>query len=485
MIDLHRNEEVLEKSVQRARERNILLPTLHQMAHPEEVPEKIKEKLKHTDLWAVDPVNLFRITWKNEPREQGGGYGNVNYLEFPPELTGVPAKIIALTGKWFPTGCHKVGASFGCLAPRLVTGQFDPSFHRAVWPSTGNFCRGGAYNSALLGCRAVAILPEDMSRERFEWLHSIAGEVIKTPGGESNVKQIFDTAAEMKRTQPDVMVFNQFEELGNHLWHYSVTGPALEEAVKDCGGRLAGCCFTSGSGGTLGAGDYLKEAFPGSRLAVGEALQCPTLLENGYGEHQIEGIGDRHVPWIHNVKNTDMVMAIDDRDCMALLRLFHEEAGREYLVREAGVPKELVDKLGLLGISGIANLLCAIKFARYYELTSKDVVATVLTDSAAMYQSRLEEMASRQGDYTLVRAVACHAGVLLGQKTDALLELSYYEKKRIHNLKYYTWIEQQGRCVEELNQQWYDAEEYWGGVHQQKEEIDRCIREFNTAVGLV
>jgi len=485
VIDLTVNETWLAHGVERARERQIIIPTFRELAHPEEIPEKIKRRLTEVGLWDLNSLNLFRITWKNQPMQRGGLYGDVNYLEFPPELTGVPCKIVALAGKWFPTGCHKVGAAFGCLTPRLVTGQFDPTLHKAVWPSTGNYCRGGAYNSALLGCEAVAILPEGMSRERFDWLSAIAGEVVTTPGGESNVKEIFDKTWELRTTRDDVIIFNQFEELGNHLWHYLVTGPALQEAVAKVGGRFAGACFTSGSAGTLGAGSYLKEVFPRSKLAVGESLQCPTLLNNGFGDHRIEGIGDKHVPWIHDVKNTDLVIAIDDEDSQNLLRLFNKEEGRDYLVREAWTPRETVERLDLLGISGIANLLCCIKFAKYYELTARDVVATVLTDSVELYGSRIRELDEQQGPYSLNRAAADFAGHLRGVRVDNMEELTYQSRKRIHNLKYYTWIEQQGRELAELNAQWYDHDDYWDNVHRQARDIDELIREFNEAAGLL
>ena len=253
MIDLTVNKEALERNIQKARENRIVIPTYRQMKDPETIPGKIKDKLAKTGLWDVDPVNLFRITWKNEARESGGLYQAVpNYVELPPELTGVNARIVALVGKWFPTGCHKVGASYGCLVPRLVTGQFDAGYHKAVWPSTGNYCRGGAFNSKLLGVHGVAILPAEMSRERFDWLHSIGAEVIATPGCESNVKEIFDKTNELKG-DPQYMIFNQFEEMGNHLWHYQVTGDAIAtvfEAIKRPGDRMAGACFTSGSATT-------------------------------------------------------------------------------------------------------------------------------------------------------------------------------------------------------------------------------------------
>ena len=487
MIDLSINKEKLAHNVQVARENHIILPTFAQMRDPQKVPEKVKKALKNVGLWDVNPLNLFRITWHNEPTMEGGQYGGVNFIELPSVLTGVKARIIVLCGKWFPTGCHKVGASYGCLAPRLVTGQFDATYNKAVWPSTGNYCRGGAFNSKLLSCSSVAILPAEMSKERFDWLSKIAGEVIATPGCESNVKEIFDKTWELRRTREDVVIFNQFEEMGNALWHYQVTGSAIQEAyetIKTDKTRFAGACFTSGSAGTMSAGDYLKEQYPYSKLAVGEALQCPTLLNNGFGGHRIEGIGDKHVPWVHNVKNTDMVIAIDDEDSQNLLRLFNTEQGHKYLKEEVGVPQATIDQLSLLGISGIANVLCCIKFAKYYELTENDVVATVGTDSAIMYESRITELDEQQGAYTQLKAARDYCEHMHGIRTDSMLELSYEARKRIHNLKYYTWVEQQGRTVDELNAQWYD-ENYWKGIHAQADDLDALINAFNQETGVL
>ncbi|MCD6184025.1 MAG: pyridoxal-phosphate dependent enzyme, partial [Thermovirga sp.] len=458
MIDLTINEEQLRRTVERAREKGIVIPTFEQMKDPDKIPEKIKERLKDVGLWDVNPLNLFRITWKNEPKSKGGLYDGVNFMELPSELTGVKARIIALVGKWFPTGAHKVGATFGCLVPRLVTGQFDPTTQKAVWPSTGNYCRGGAYNAQLLGCESIAILPEGMSKERFEWLKSVAGEVIATPGSESNVKEIFDKSWELRRTRDNVVVFNQFEEMGNHLWHYEVTGHAMEEVVEQVSGpkdKLFGLALTSGSAGTLGCGDYMKDVYPASKLAVGEALQCPTLLMNGFGAHRIEGIGDKHVPWIHNVKNTDMVIAVDDADSMAMIRLFNEPIGKEFL-KEQGVPEDVVDNLHLMGISSAANVIMAIKMAKYYELTEKDIILTVFTDSMELYGSRIKELEEEFGPYTKVQAAVDFEKHIMGLSVDWMKELTYYDKKTIHNLKYYTWIEQQGKDLDELNAQWYD-----------------------------
>ena len=488
MIDLRINKEGLAHNIQKAKENNIIIPTFAQMQNPELIPEQIKAKLTNVGLWDVNPLNLFRITWKNEPKETGGLYQKVpNYIEFPSELTGVKARIVAMVGKWFPTGCHKVGASFGCLVPRLVTGQFDATYHHAVWPSTGNYCRGGAFNSKLLACDSVAILPAEMSKERFDWLKSIAGQVIATPGCESNVKEIFDKTWELKQ-DPSMMIFNQFEEMGNPVWHYNVTGEALStvyESIRRPDDRLFGCAFTSGSAGTMSAGDYLKDHYPTVKVAVGEALQCPTILNNGFGGHRIEGIGDKHIPWIHNVKNTDMAIAIDDEDSQRLLRLFNKEDGKKYLRETLGLSDELVEKLSWLGISGIANLLCCIKMSKYYELTENDVVMTVLTDSAVMYQSRISELDEMHGAYDAREAALDHNIHMLGLKTDNLMELTYADRKRIHNLKYYTWVEQQARDVHDLNALWYDTKGTWDAVHAQAKEMDELINEFNEATGLL
>ena len=197
--------EVVNRTAARCRERGIVIPTFAQLRNPKTVPRAIKEELSQVGLWDVNPLNLFRITWKNDVKT--GLYGDVNYIEIPQAITGVKARIIGLVGKYFPTGTHKVGAAFGCLVPRLVCGEFDPSVHKAVWPSTGNYCRGGAFDCALLDCTAVAILPEEMSRERFEWLKEIGAEVILTPGCESNVKEIYDKCWELKK-DPINFIFN-------------------------------------------------------------------------------------------------------------------------------------------------------------------------------------------------------------------------------------------------------------------------------------
>lgn len=484
-IDLTVNKESLDRTVERMRKQNIILPTFAQMKNPELIPGKIKDELRNIGLWDVHPRNLFRITWHNQPVEKGGGFGDANYLELPSSLTGTKARVIGLVGKWFPTGAHKVGAAYGCLVPRLVTGQFDPTTQKAVWPSTGNYCRGGAYDSALMACESIAILPQGMSRERFDWLRNIASEVIATPGTESNVKEIFDKCWELRKSGQDLMIFNQFEEFGNYMWHYELTGHAIEEVIKKVirpGDNYRGVALTTGSAGTIASGDYLKQKYPTSKIIASEALQCPTLLNNGFGAHRIEGIGDKHVPWIHNVKNTDFVVAIDDEAVVNLSRLFNEPEGRKYLAKK-GVPQQVIDQLDLLGFSSIANILSSVKFAKYNELTETDIVFTVFTDSMELYGSRIKEMHTEMGPFTEVDAAAAYAQYLQGVTSDNLLELTYESRKRVHNLKYFTWVEQQGKTYQEIQDQWY-APDYWTDVQDQVGKVDELIAEFNDRVGI-
>ena len=323
-----------------------------------------------------------------------------------------------------------------------------------------------------------------MSQERFNWLKTVAGEIIATPGCESNVKEIFDKCHELDEERgKHIVIFNQFEQFENYLWHYEVTGSAILEVIKKLGikaDNVRGYASSTGSGGTLAAGDHLKKVYPNLKIAAGEALQCPTLLRNGFGAHRIEGIGDKHVPWIHNVKNTDMVCAIDDQDCMDIYRLFNEKDGQDYL-KSLGLTDKQIESLQLFGISGIGNMLSAIKMAKYYEMDENDCVFTILTDSSVMYTSRLKELSQQQGEFSLMEAARVHAASLKHQTIENALELTYYERLRIHNLKYYTWVEQQGKTYEELNRQWYDRN-YWTDIPKMTKTIDKMIEEFNAKV---
>jgi cysteine synthase len=344
---------------------------------------------------------------------------------------------------------------------------------------TGNYCRGGAFDCALLDCTAIAVLPEGMSRERFEWLKQIGAQVIATPGCESNVKEIYDKCWELKKN-PLNIIFNQFDEFGNPIFHYNVTGPAFEEVLGELGNaRLCPAAYVSatGSAGTITAGDFLKTWFPGLKVVATEAVQCPTLLLNGFGDHRIEGIGDKHVRWVHNVRNTDAVAAIDDEDCLGILRLFNEPVGRDHLM-SLGADERQVQKLAWLGISSICNLVAAIKTAKYFELGEEDVIFTVFTDSTDLYQSRLEELRAERGAYRSRDAAADYAGPLAHQDVDYFKELTCPERKAIHNLKYYTWVEQQGKTAQELTEQWNP--EYWRALFEDEVAyFDQLIDDFN------
>lgn len=477
------NEEYLSKTIERCKTQNIILPTFNQLKHPLTIPNEIQEKLESVDIQETHPLNLFRINWCNDPNS--GRIGDINFVEIPKEITGVKARIIGLVGKFFPTGAHKVGATYGCLAPYMVTGRFNPEYHKAVWPSTGNYCRGGVFNSNLLSVHSVAILPEEMSKERFEWLHERTDEVYATPGCESNVKEIYDKCHELVAESDEYLIFNQFDQFGNPIWHYEITGHTIEKLfnqIKSENQRLSGYVSATGSAGTIAAGDYLKTINPHMKVLASEALQCPTLLNNGFGGHRIEGIGDKHVPWVHNTKNTDFVAAIDDEDPMKILRLFNEPVGQEFLASQ-GIDANVINKLGHLGISSIANMLSAIKMAKYNEYNENDVIFTIFTDSKDMYDSRLQELTDERGSYTKEQANVDWQVSVLNQNIDNIKELSYYDKKAIHNLKYFTWVEQQGKDVEELNAQWYD-EEYWPERFNIVPEWDKLIEEFNSKSGV-
>ncbi|KAL0245953.1 hypothetical protein GEMRC1_007169 [Eukaryota sp. GEM-RC1] len=468
------NPEVFNKAVNRFRDRNIILPTFEELRNPEKISQSIKDQLKELDPQANNP--------------ETGLYGDINYLELPTELTGVKAKIYVLLGKYFPSGSHKIGASYGPLVSQVTTGRFDPETQAALWPSTGNYCRGGAFNCALMDCKAIAVLPEEMSPERFNWLKEIGSEIYATPGCESNVREIFEKTEELIETgKGSIVAFNQFSDLSNPLFHYYCTGDAIREVFEDYAKdptlRMSGFFSCSGSAGTLAAGDYLKERFPQMKIAVGEAIQCPTILNNGFGGHRIEGIGDKHIPWVHNVRNTDVAVGLDDEDSYRLLRLFNTEEGRKYL-KSIGIDAKLVDKLEALGVSSIANVIGCIKMAKFFEMDESDCLFTVATDSAAMYQSRIDSEAVKFGEMTPTESAVIHSSNMLGIKIDYVEELTYYAKKRIHNLKYYTWIEQRGMQAEDLDAQWFDREFYlnhWKLV----EFYDQKIKEFNKATGLI
>jgi cysteine synthase len=467
----------------------VRLPTFVELAHPSTIPEARVAALRSVDPDGADAANLFRVNWYND-WSRSAFAARPCHLIFPSALTGVRSPIIMALGCFFPMiGAHKVLAAYGCLIPRLVTGRFDPACQRAVWPSTGNYCRGGIAISRILDCRGVAVLPQGMSEERFEWLRAWVArpeDIVRTPGSESNVKEIYDRCAELAR-DPANVVLNQFAEFGNYVAHHACTGPALECVFEVLHAsrpalRLAAFVAASGSAGTLAAGDYVKEQH-GARIVAVEASECPTLLRNGFGEHNIQGIGDKHVPYIHNVMNTDIVVGVSDRGTSSLDVLFNSEAGLAYLADRRRIDPELLSRLKFVGLSGIANLVAAIKTAKHLELGEEDVIVTVATDGAALYGSeRRKFLATNYPDgFDAVSAGEIFGQHLLGAVDNDVLELTHGECTRIFNLGYFTWVEQQGVSLEAFEKR--RKQSFWQELRQAAPAWDALIREFNAATG--
>jgi cysteine synthase A len=484
------DQGVYDRTVQRFREARILLPTFAELAEPGTIPPAVRQALASVKPDEPHPLNLFRVHWYNDGSRSA--FGSLPaHLVLGEELTGVKAKIVVALGDRFPLiRTHKVLAAYGCLAPRVITGQFDPTSHRAVWPSTGNYCRGGVAISRLMGCRGVAILPEGMSQERFTWLADWVGDpgdVIATPGSESNVKEIYDKCWELT-ADPANVIFNQFSEFGNHLAHFLCTGTALADVFEHLRReepelKLAAYVSASGSAGTLGAGDLLKERF-GARIVAVEALECPTMLYNGFGEHNIQGIGDKHIPLIHNVQNTDIVTAVTDRATDQLAVLFGSPAGLAYLEQRRRVPAEILASLGSFGLSSICNLVAAIKTAKYLDLGPGDVVATVATDGSELYETERAKVAARDfpGGFDAVAAGEVFGRWVLGAGTDHLLEMGRRDRERVFNLGYYTWVEQQGISIQDFVARRQQA--YWTALRDKLPKWDEMIREFNARSGV-
>jgi cysteine synthase len=483
--------QVRNRAVALLRDKGVRLPTFAELAEPQTLPASVRDGLARIDPDAPDAANLARVHWFNA-WDRTDQLATPAHVEIPSALSGVPARIVVATGDLFPMiRAHKVLAAYACLAPRLVSGRFDPSRQRAIWPSTGNYCRGGVAISRILGCRGVAVLPAGMSRERFDWLGqwvTAPEDIIRTPGTESNVKEIYDKCAELAR-DPANDIVNQFSEFANYLGHWRCTGPALEAifasiAAKSPGARLAGFVSASGSAGTLAAGDYLKQA-RGTRIAVVEAVECPTLLMNGYGEHNIQGIGDKHVPLIHNVMNTDLVIGVSDKATDGLNAVFNTEAGRAYLARRLGISGDLAGGLRHFGLSSIANVLGAIKMAKHLRLGPDDVIVTVATDGHEMYRSELALYLKRHhntGEMSEALAAELTGQHLIGADTEHVLDATERERERIFNLGYFTWVEQQGIALADFDRRRRQA--FWQDLQALVPLWDEMIVAFNRDSGM-
>jgi cysteine synthase len=483
-----RTAPVHERAVTRLREAGIALPTFEQLTEPASIPGRVREALATVDPDAAHPLNLFRVHWYNGA-DRRSTVDVPDHVVLPPALTGVDAPIVVALGNRFPMiGAHKVLAAYACLVPRVVAEGFDPTADRAVWPSTGNYCRGGVAISRIMGCRGVAVLPEGMSRERFQWLERWVAEpadIIRTPGVESNVKEIYDECKRLAE-DPANVILNQFSEYPNHLVHELVTGRALAHVFetlhdREPSLRLRAFVSATGSAGTIAAGDHLKERY-GSAIVAAEALECPTLLRNGFGEHNIQGIGDKHVPLIHNVMNTDVVVDVSDRDTDALNALFNTGEGRAYL-RRRGVDEETIAALDDFGLSSICNVLGAIKVARLWGLGPDDAIVTIATDGASMYRTEVDKVLARDypDGFGPTEAAETFGRSLEGQGTDNVLELTGEDRQRIFNLGYFTWVEQQGVSIEDFQAR--SEQSFWRGLRDRVAGWDDAIRELNARTG--
>ena len=438
-------------------------PTFEEMLHPDKIEADIRSKaLQMIQDDPLDPINLFNITWRD-------GQGDIRYFVLPPQLTGVEAPIVVLHSIHFPTRSHKVGAAYSVVIEKELFGEVDPAEHTLVWPSTGNYGIGGAFVGSRMNFDSVVVLPEEMSRERFEMIEGFGARIIATPGSESNVKEIYDKTWELKQ-DPKVRILNQFEVMGNYRFHYHVTGNTIAElgdVLKAQGvgdGHIAAYVSAMGSGGTIAAGDRLKQIWPQHKIVGLEPIQCSTLYDNGYGAHRIEGIGDKHVTWIHNVWNMDAIMCIDDMASVRGLSVLTDPVGKETLVKRYGVSEEAVETMsGIFGISGVCNVLGAIKTAKMYHFGPDEVVVTICTDAIDRYHSVMEWLESSEGKMDEALATGRVESILRGQKLDYILEGTSETRARWHNLKYYTWVEQQGKTVEELDAQ---RDAAWWEEHQ-------------------
>ncbi|MCF6233271.1 MAG: pyridoxal-phosphate dependent enzyme [Rhodobacteraceae bacterium] len=462
----------------------VVLPRISDLADP---PARLADKLAQisdADPDGADARNLFRVHWHNGADRRS--LVNVpGHVVLPEALTGVKARIVVALGNRFPMiSTHKVLAAYGCLIPRLMSGSFSAKRHRAVWPSTGNYCRGGVAIATLLGCRSVAVLPEGMSKERFDWLNNWLADprdIFRTPGTESNVKEIYDACHTLAK-DPENLILNQFGEFGNYIIHRAVTGPAMQRIIEhvNASGTLKPRAFVAatGSGGTLAAGDHLKQTL-GMQVGAIEALECPTLLYNGYGEHNIQGIGDKHVPLIHNVMGTDFVVGVSDRACDGLNLVFNTGAGRAFLSGHKGLSQEQIAGLGDFGLSSIANILGAIKYAKYMDLGADDIVLTVATDGANMYETELSIAEAKYygGRFSEVEAAETFGQHMLGIGIDHMQELSRFDRERIFNLGYYTWVEQQGVSLEDFDRR--RDQSFWDGLMDLVPVWDEMIDRFN------
>jgi cysteine synthase len=361
-------------------------PTYDEMAHPSHIDPKIRELALKNKENELNPINLFNINWRDENNQ-------VHKFILPKALTGVEANIVVLLGKYYPSGSHKVGPAYSTLIEGCVDQTIIPGKHTILGPSTGNFGIGVSYICNLMKYDSIVIMPDNMSKERYQRIKKYGAKLDLTPGTESDVILTLERTFELKK-DPKNRSLAQFELLPNYRFHRHVTGNACVDAVKDVGnGRIA--CFASapGSAGTLAAGDFIKKVFPEAKVAALEPYECSTLMNGGRGQHRIEGIGDKMCTLIHNVLNTDFIALIKDEESVQGLKLIHD--GIDVLV-ENGIERNVAEEMReLFGVSGICNIIGAIKMAKHLKLGPDDNVVTIATDGFDRYETVLKDLDKR------------------------------------------------------------------------------------------
>ena len=451
----------------------IIGPTFEEMLHPWKIDSELRKRaIEMKDKDPLHPINLYNITWRDKNDE-------IYYFEMPKELTGVKANIIVLYAKDFPSGSHKVGATYSVLAEKTVTHEVDPSTHKLIWPSTGNYGIGGAWVSSRMNYNSLVLLPELMSKERFDIIRNYGSDVIATPGCESNVKEIYDKGKELKTKDPEhVRILNQFEEFGNYRFHYHVTGNTMAELVKEKkigNERVAAVVLGVGSAGTIACGDRLKQLFPETKIVAMEPIQCPTISLNGYGGHDIQGIGDKHVTWIHNVMNMDATVLVDDMDSKKMLQVMTDPVGIDYL-KHSLKDEDIKNISTKLGISGVANIIAAIKMAKFYNMKEDENIFVVATDSIERYHSVMKQLDDEFGKLTTSEAKSRTERICLFAEPSHIFEGTKNNRERWHNLKYFTWIEQQNKTIEEINAQ--KDQKYWEEQQNKVFDMDKKIKAY-------
>ena len=438
-------------------------PTFAQMRDPSLVLPAVRERARAARAQPLDPANLWNIGWKAD--------GKVPHTVLPEALTGLRSPVVVLSGRRFPTGSHKVGPAYSILVEKQLENDCVPGRHTLVFPSTGNFGIGGAWVGPRMGYRSLVVLPEEMSAERFAKIRGYGADVVATRGSESNVKEIYDKVREL-RAAPANRILNQFEEFANYRFHFHCTAAAVLEVVSELGLEVGAFVSAMGSAGTIAAGEAIKAEFPGAATVAVEPVQCPTLYNVGFGAHRIEGIGDKHVTWIHNVWATDLLVCVDDQQSLEGLQLLEE--GAETLAAE-GIDAELAQSWeGLFGISGAGNVLASIKAARHLGLGPRQAVVTVATDGFDRYPSVLRRLDRERGPMTGAEARR-RLAFFREPTSEWLLEGTAEARRRWHNQKYFTWVEQQGKTVAELRAQEDPA--FWVAHQERAAEVDRRIGE--------